>query len=223
LHETPAIFENVLWDMILTNLTPLFRKDTFYNIVGNKNYYPQPTPNCRYYIKPNDGSCGKGIYIENTKPSKAIEGFTICPEIITPLMLVNDKKYKYDYRVWIGIKSDLTFFVCPTFILRVSMVPFSLDTIYGSLTNTALYSEQFNHQDVILYDKINYIVKDVLEQLPSNTRHEDNLTHLMLTGWDFIENENGELFVLEVNCSPSINIQHTQVMTEFLNWISLSK
>lgn len=230
LRDIPIIFENVDWDMITVNLIPLFRKDTFFNMIGKKNYYPQQTPNCRYYIKPNDGSCGKGIQITHTLPLTPIDGYTICPEIITPLILVKNKKCKYDYRVWIGICTDLTYFICPTLIRRISTIPFSLDTTYGSLTNTSLYSEQFNYQNDDLYNKIDYIVKDVLIQLlpntsnisdTSNTYTTYNRIHLMLTGWDFIENEYGELFVLEVNCNPSINIQHTQVMTEFLNWISL--
>ena len=40
----------------------------------------------------------------------------------------------------------------------------------------------------------------------------------MLTVWDFIENENNEVFVLEVNPNLSLNIQHEPVMREFLKW-----
>ena len=224
LREVPS--ENMNWVMLIDNLIPLFRKNTFFDLVSTKSYYPQSMPNCRYYIKPNDGSCGKGIQIVNFLPPNPIEGYTICPEIITPPIIIGTNKYKYDYRVWIGIQSDLKYFICPTLIKRVSTVPFSLDTMYGSFTNTSLYSEQFDHQDSELYDKINMIVMDVLKSLLLFTpgfsvRREENIpdtdTKLMLTGWDFIENESGELFVLEVNCNPGINIQHTQVMTEFLN------
>jgi hypothetical protein len=217
LCEIPLEFEMTSWEMILSNLTLLFRKDTFFNLVSQKDYYPQPTPNCRYYIKPNEGSCGHGIKIVDTYPEKIIEGYTICPEIITPLIEKDNKKYKYDYRVWIGIRSDLTYYICPTFIRRISNIPFSLDSEYGSLTNTALYSDQFDFQDAKLYEKINKIVQDILTMITPSNRNQ-----VMLTGWDFIENEHKDVFVLEVNPNPSINIQHTQVMTEFLSWINMS-
>lgn len=217
-------FDNVTWEMVLVNLIPLFRKDTFFNMIGTKKYYPQPTPNCRYYIKPNDGSHGKGIQIVKTLPLNNMDGYTICPEIITPLISNGTYKYKYDYRVWIGIKKNLTYFICPTLVRRISTIPFNLDTIDGSLTNTSLCARHFNHQDPILYDKIDNVVGDVMKYLlPDMQVTEDNRPHLMLTGWDFIENESGELFVLEVNCNPGINIQHIQVMMEFLNWISSLK
>lgn len=216
LMSTIAIdFENVNWKMILDNLIVLFRKNTFHDLVKNEKYYPQVTQNCRYYVKPNDGSCGKGIYILNEYPTNPIENHTICPEIITPLLLKKGKKYKYDYRVWIAINSDLTYHICPTFICRISNVPFSLNTEYGSLTNTALYSDQVDHNDDILYEKINIIVNCILSKITPNI---DN--SLMLTGWDFIESEKHELFILEINPNPSINIQHKQVMTEFLNYIN---
>lgn len=215
-YNMPILFENITWSQILINLILLFRKDTFFNLIGTKSYYPQATPNCRYYIKPNDGSCGKGIKIVNIMPSESIQDHIICPEIMTPLININDKKYKYDYRVWIGIKSDLTYYICPTLIRRISNIPFSLNTDLGSLTNTSLYSDRTYYKDEILYCKINSIVKNVLTNLSPI-----NETQLMLTGWDFIENEYNELFVLEVNPNPSINIQHSQVMIEFLNWVEL--
>lgn len=214
LRDIPLEITN--WEMILTNLTPLFRKNTFFDLVGTCNYYPQSTSNCRYYIKPNDGSCGKGIRIVNSLPNEPIQDHTICPEIVTPLISINNKKYKYDYRVWIAIKSNLTYFICPTLIKRISNIPFSLETDYGSLTNTALYSDQFDYKNNVLHDKINNIVSDILTKLLPIEN-----SCLMLTGWDFIENESNDLFVLEVNPNPSINIQHTQVMTEFLNWIKI--
>lgn len=225
LYEIPTDFENVHWNFVLPNLTQLFRKDTFFELIHTKKYYPQPTQNCRYYIKPNEGSCGKGIQVVNELPSQKIVGHTICPEIITPLISIENMHYKYDYRVWIGIDLELNYFVCPTIIRRVSTVPFSLDTAYGSITNTSLYSEQFDHTDSELYEKINCIVKDILTNLKPLKQIEplSDKKYLMLTGWDFIENKFGELFVLEVNCNPSINILHKQVMTEFLNWIVAQK
>ena len=54
------------------------------------------------------------------------------------------------------------------------------------------------HNNLLSYDKLN----------------------IMLTGWDFILSEHNELFVLEVNCSPGINILHKKVMEEFLSWIN---
>lgn len=215
LRNVPIMFDNVSWNMLLHNLIPLFRKDTFFDLVGKHDYYPQPIPNCRYYIKPNDGSCGKGIKIVNSLPNNPISDHTICPEIVTPLISINGKKCKYDYRVWIAIKSDLTYFICPTLIQRISNVPFNLESEYGSLTNTALYSDQFDYRDEMLYDKINIVVKEVLTKL---TPIDDSC--VMLTGWDFIENESKKLFVLEVNPNPSINIQHTQSMTEFLDFMT---
>lgn len=217
LRETPIIFDNINWVMIINHLIPLFRKDTFFNMVGTEKYYPQPTLNCRYYIKPNDGSCGKGIQITYDIPLP-IEGYTICPEVISPLMKIDGKGFKYDYRVWVGICSNLEYFICQTLILRRSNIPFSLDSTFGSLTNTALYADQFDHQNIELYNKINLIVKNVLDHLSPSTDEEHNI---MLTGWDFIENESNELFVLEVNCNPAINIQHQQIMTEFLNSIHI--
>lgn len=224
MYIMPIIFERVYWDMILSNLIPLFRKDTFSRIVNSKTYYPQETPNCRYYIKPNGGSCGKGIQIVNELPLFEIKDCTICPEIISPLIEIDNKKYKCDYRVWIAIQSDLTYFVCPTLIRRISSVPFSLISEYGSLTNTSLYSNQDDYQDILLYNKINLIVADILKSLHSDTSNVldeiDPKKHLMLTGWDFIENEYGDVFVLEVNCNPGICIQHVQIMTEFLEYIN---
>lgn len=170
------------WVMIIENLIPLFRKDTFIKLIGKNKYYPQETENCRYYIKPNDGSCGRDIKIVDKLPP-IIEGYTICPEIITPLIL---KKYKYDYRVWIGIQSNLEYFVCPTIIQRISTIPFNLNSTNGSLTNTALYSDQCDYQNVELYIKIIDIVSDVLKHLDVGSDK-----NLMLTGWDFIENESG--------------------------------
>lgn len=198
------------WVMILENLTDLFRKDSFKNIVGQKNYYPQTTIKCRYYIKPNDGSCGKGIEISNTFISK--EGYTTTPEIICPMIEIDSIKYKYDYRVWISIREDLTYFICPTFIQRVSMLPFDKDKIDGSLTNISLYSKIIEYQNNELYNKVEFIVGDVLKSLQKKESNK-----LMLTGWDFIENQDGELFVLEVNCNPGLNPQYTQVMEEFIS------
>ena len=214
LLNTIAIqFENVDWKMILENLSPLFRKNSFYELIGKEKYYPQATPNCRYYIKPVHGTCGHGIKIVNHFPENMLEDHIVCPEIITPLIEKDGKLFKYDYRVWIGIKSDLTYYICPTFIKRISNVPFSLDTDYGSLTNTALYSDQFDYEDEQLYEKINNIVQHILSKLTPNNEND-----IMLTGWDFIENENNEVFVLEVNPNLSLNIQHEPVMREFLKW-----
>ncbi len=204
------------WIELHDNLIPLFRKDTFYSLVGHEPYYPQPTPNCRYYIKPNDGSCGKGIKIVNVKPLEPIESYVVCPEIITPLITTPDGlKYKYDYRVWVGIRGDLEFYVCPTLIKRISTIPFNINESVGSLTNTSLYSEQSNYHDESLYKQICPIVANVLSKLPEIKANKQ----AMLTGWDFIVGESGDVYVLEVNCSPGINILHSEVLTEYLNWI----
>lgn len=219
LYNTPITLNNTSWDLIIDNLIPLFRKDSFYKIYNKKEYYPQEKPNCRYYIKPNDGSCGKGIRIINSKPIYKIEDHTICPEILTPLVIIDGKKFKSDYRVWIGLSSDLEYYICPTFIKRISTIPFDISKFEGSLTNTSLYSEQINYKDKIMYNKINNIVKDVLNYLIPINISTDSKKHIMLTGWDFILNENNELFILEVNCSPGINVLHKEVMLEFLNWI----
>lgn len=224
MYNISPTFKNITWDFILDDLIPLFRKDSFFDIVGKEAYYPQETPNCRYYIKPNDGSSGKGILIVNSKPINLIENHTICPEIITSLMDMNGKMCKYDYRVWVGITSNLEYFICPTFILRVSNKEFDLHEIHGSLTNLCLQSEQFNYQNHQMYLEIDRIVKDILHKLipktlPSSLPSTDSNTHLMLTGWDFIVNESGELFVLEVNCSPGINLLYEEIMTEYFNWM----
>ena len=229
LYYVPITFKHVNWIPIIDMVTPLFRKDTFFRLIGDKNYYPQPTPNCRYYIKPNDGSCGKGIEIVDSLPLDLDKNYIACPEIITPLIKSSGTNlnhgYKYDYRVWIGIcysQTDLTYFICPTFILRVSSIPFNPKEKNGSLTNTSLYSEQFNYNNVELYEKVNIIVKDVLNEIKIINQLEDKFkqTNVMLTGWDFIVNESGDVFVLEVNCSPGINILHEKVMKEYLNWIN---
>jgi len=212
-------YDNVSWDFLLDNLILLFRKDTFYNLCNKKSYYPQETINCRYYIKPNDGSCGKGIKIINSKPEYPIENYTICPEIISNPIIRNGQKFKCDFRVWIGICSDLKYFVCPTFIKRVSTIPFDIKNEIGSLTNTSLYAEQTNYKNKKMYIQINCIVNDILKNF-SPLNIVSNKKHIMLTGWDFILNENNKLFVLEVNCSPGICILHKQVLMEFLTWIN---
>lgn len=202
---------NGKWVMILENLIPLFRKDSFSDIVKDKDYYPQKTNNCRYYIKPNEGSCGKGITISNTYPGE-IDGYIVCPEIKTSLI---DGKYKYDFRVWIAISSNLQYYICPTFIQRVSTIEFSDNKFEGSLTNLSLYGDAYECQDDILYENFNGIVKNVLSNLEPN-----NLDTVMLTGWDFIIDECGNPYVLEVNCSPGFNIQYTQTFNEFLGYLS---
>jgi len=217
LYDVPIECKFCMWTNILDNLMELFRKNTFYNLIGNEKYYPQPTENCRYYIKPNNGSFGRGIKLVNSLNNITnIDDHIICPEIITPCITIDEKQYKYDYRVWIGIKSDLSYFICPTFIKRISNIPFDITITDGSITNTCLYSDQFDYQDYYLYKKVNTIVHDVIKKL--TTKNENKV---MLTGWDFIENQNNELFVLEVNPNPSINFQHLNVMTEFLNWINI--
>ena len=182
LYNIPLEFNNTCWDLILDNLIPLFIKYTFYEIYNKKKYYPQEKPNCRYYIKPNDGSCGKGITIVNSKPKYKIEGYTICPEILTPLHVIDGKKFKYDYRIWIGISSNLEYYICPTFIKRISNISFNINKIDGSLTNTSLYSEQINYTNELIYDKINNIVKDVLNHLIPIDVSKDSKNHIMLTG-----------------------------------------
>jgi hypothetical protein len=197
-------------------------------MVGDKYYYPQPTPNCRYYIKPNDGSCGKGIKIINSEDIDTIlevntnNNYVICPEIISPLLSDSDgNKYKYDFRIWVGICSNLDYFICPTFIQRICKIPFDINNIEGSLTNTSLQSEPNNYQNLELYNKANVIVKDVLDDIKyKNNILQDKSLNIMLTGWDFILNETNDLFVLEVNCSPGINITHEKVMGEYLSWIN---
>lgn len=216
MQNCPIIFEKNKWEMILTNLIKLFRKDSFENLVKNELYYPQPTQNCRYYLKPNNGSNGKNIKIINNN-NITIEDHILCPEIITPLMRTQNGLCKYDYRIWIGIKNNLDFYICHTMIKRVSLIPFDLNSENGSLTNTSLYSEQFNCNNLEIYEKVFRIVKDILKKL---TPDQENKNKVMLTGWDFIENEHNELFVLEVNCNPGLNIQHMEVLTEFLNWIN---
>jgi hypothetical protein len=218
IYNVPIIFNKISWDLIIDNLITLFRKDTFYNLVGNEDFYPQKTPNCRYYIKPNDGSSGKKINIVNSLPPTPIPNCTICPEIMSPLIYIDNQGYKYDYRVWIGITSDLKYYICPTLILRLSNIPFDINNSLGSLTNTSLYSEQFNHQDNQLYIQIDKIVNNVLNKLEPKEL-SDSKIHLMLTGWDFIIDKSGKLFVLEVNCSPGLNILHKQVMEEYISWI----
>ncbi len=204
------------WIELHENLIPLFRKNSFYSLVGHESYYPQPTPNCRYYIKPNDGSCGKGIQILNVKPDKLDDTCVACPEIIPRLITNPDGlQYKYDYRVWVGITGELDFYVCPTLIKRTSTIPFNINETAGSLTNTSLYSEQSNCQDEGLYKQISFIVSDVLNKL----HPIPNANQAMLTGWDFIVGESGEVYVLEVNCSPGINILHLEVLTEYMNWV----
>jgi hypothetical protein len=225
IYNIPMIFDNVSWDLILDNLVLLFRKDTFYNLFGNEDYYPKQTPNCRYYIKPNNGACGKNIQIVNSLPLQPIPNHIICPEIITPLIYVENKGFKFDYRVWIGITSDLEYFICPTIILRQSTIPFDINNSLGSLTNTSLYSEQFNLKNDQLYLQIDNIVNDVLNKLKqinltnSQIKFTDSKIHLMLTGWDFILDKSDKLYVLEVNCSPGMNILHKEVIEDFIGWI----
>lgn len=212
------IIDNDQWIIFIHTLNKLFRKDTFKNLIGDKNYYPQITNNCRFYIKPNNGSCGKGIKIvNNIDDIKEDENFTICPEILTPLI---ENKYKYDFRVWIAIKSNFEYYICPTFIMRVSYLEFNLNKEEGSLTNTALYSDQFDYVNKELYDKINLIVKDILSELSKNSNKNEN-NKVMLTGWDFIEDINKNVFVLEVNPNPSVSFLHKKVMSEFLDYLKI--
>lgn len=217
LYNTIQDKENEIWVPILPNLSILFHKDTFYEIVHNKPYYPQPTPNCRYYIKPNNGSGGKGIFITERKTQ--LDGYTCCPEIICPYIWRDNKKYKYDFRIWVGISAELKYFICPTFIQRISNIPFSenKNSSLGAITNTALYSDQYNYINHELYCKIEHIVNDIL-QLCKPIQGENKI---MLTGWDFIENQNHEIYVLEVNCNPSLNILHQDVLHEFIEWLSI--
>eukprot|EP01038_Epipyxis_sp_PR26KG_P015448 gene15448-20842_t len=193
------------WTMVLQNLVPLFRKDTFKEL--NSEFYPKVTPNCRYYIKPNDGAGGKGILIVN-ELQRPLAGYTITPEIITPLI----NGMKYDYRVWIGITGNLDYFICPTFIKRKSTVAFDITSNAGSLTNLSLYSVQENFQDVELYNHVHLIVHSILHKLTPVKSDE-----FMLTGWDFIHDCNHELFVLEVNCNPGVTIEYMDIMIEFLD------
>ena len=215
LRNYPEFHER--WIMIHDNLTSLFRKDTLFNIISNKYYYPKPSSNCRYYIKPNSGSNGKNIQIVNKIPDGPIDGFTIVPEILTPFIKIDDIEYKYDYRVWIGIQKNLKYFICHNFIKRISMVPFAINRTDGSLTNTSIYSNWQYHTDDNMYDKINNIVKDVLSLLTVVNDNEINDDKIMLTGWDFIENQNNDIFLLEVNCDPSISIKHADLVKEFVN------
>lgn len=210
-------YENIFWTMILENLTDLFRKDTFFKLVHNEKYYPQPTQNCRYYIKPNNGSGGKNIKIVNSLNNLKLIDETASPEILTPCVIKDGIKYKYDYRVWIGIKSDLSYYICPTLIKRVSNIPFDITKKDGSITNTSLYSDRVDETNEIIYNKINLIVNDVLKKI--NPIQLNN--QIMLTGWDFIENETGDMYVLEVNPNPSTNIQHINVFNEFIIWLNL--
>ncbi len=145
-----------------------------------------------------------------------VESCVVCPEITPRLITTPDGlKYKYDYRVWVGITGDLEFYVCPTLIKRISTIPFNINESAGSLTNTSLYSDQINCQDDSLHKQICLIVADVLSKLPEINANKQ----AMLTGWDFIVGESGEVYVLEVNCSPGINILHLEVLIEYLNWI----
>jgi glutathionylspermidine synthase len=123
---------------------------------------------------------------------------------------------KYDIRIWIGITNDLNYYICPTFIMRTSNIPFSLNTDYGSLTNTSLYSRQDDYRNEEIYKKINIIVNDVMKSIKNSTFSK---TKIMLTGWDFIEDVNGNIYLLEINCNPATNIQHINVMKEFFDWI----
>lgn len=216
LYNLPMDFHNICWIPILDNLISLFRKNTFYNLVGTEDYYPQPTINCRYYIKPDNGSEGKNILIVSSLPEYIPPNHTICPEILSPLI----NEYKYDFRVWVGITSELNYYICPTFILRLSNIPFNINLAIGSLTNTALYSEQFDYKDNDMLQQIDYIIQHIMMKL---TPIKYDKTHIMLTGWDFIFDQSGKLFVLEVNCNPSINILHKQVMTEFIHWINMKE
>lgn len=216
MYDCVDLFEKIKWEMILSNLVILFRKDSFCNLVCAENYYPNVSDGCRYYLKPNDGSNGKGIIISQSLPSDQLENYTICPEILTPLVETSNGLCKYDYRVWIGISGSLDFFVCPTIIKRISLIPFSLETDYGSLTNTSQYAIQTNYKDPVLYEKIVNITSDILKKLNPDVNKK---REFMLTGWDFIENRSNELFVLEVNCNPGVNVQHLDVLNEYLNWL----
>jgi hypothetical protein len=213
LYNLPMDFQHICLVSILDNLIVLFRKNTFNDLVGKEHYYPQPTANCRYYIKPDNGSCGKNIQIVLSLPEQPIPNHTICPEILSPL----HNSCKYDFRVWIGITSQLQYYICPTFILRLSNYHFDINNSLGSLTNTALYSDHFDYQDKDLLLQVDNIVRHTLMKLPAII-YPDTKTHVMLTGWDFILDQSGKLFVLEVNCNPSICILHKQVITEFIDW-----
>lgn len=229
----PIIFATFNFTILIDCLISLFRKNTFYNLYHNKHYYPQPSFNCRYYIKPNDGSCGKGIKIvENLNEISDVEkdNRTICPEILTDLILIDEKYYKYDYRVWVGIKKNidnsLSYYICPSFIMRVQTnYEFDINNKQSLLTNTSLGAETFvlqidpNTNDI--FRQIDEIIKDVLEHLTHNLPKiiDDNTyPDIMLTGWDFIVDKNLKIFVLEVNCSPSICEYHKILMDEFLSW-----
>lgn len=219
-YTIPFESENDLWCQIIENLSPLFRKNTLHNLISSKKYYPQIKSDCRFYVKPNNGSCGKGIKILNhdsqiLKSYLDDEDYTICPEIISKLINKNGKNYKSDYRVWIAIKQNLDYHIFPTFIQRISNIPFDINSEYGSITNTALYSDQFDYYNKKMFNQINIIVSDVL-------KHCDKLNSdkFMLTGWDFIEDDSGKIYLLEVNCNPSLCVLHYQVMTEFLTWIN---
>lgn len=194
----------------MAELIPLFRKDTLLATLKDKQYIPQITPNCRWFRKPNTGTCGMGITIHDVRPEYD-EDYSLSPEVLSDLC----DGHKYDWRVWVGICSDRSYHICLPAVQRISQYIFSNRCLEGSITNIAQGSTPIFHDNLPIIDKIDVVVKDVVDLIITTPRKNS----FMLTGWDFIVDKNGQVVLLEINSSPGMSNKHKPLMDNFLQWV----
>lgn len=201
--------------VLLEEYIPLFRKNTFLDLLIDKSYIPQPYMNCRWFKKPIAESCGRGITIHKTKPDFNSD-FVLSPEILTNLT----NGFKSDFRLWIGLTSNGDFHICMPIIERRSTIKFDFENLNGALTNIALGGIRIFHSNINFISDVEIIVLDIIKTLGIKQINTKNKSHrFMLTGWDFIIDKNNELKLLEINTCPGMDLCHQPIMNDFINWI----
>lgn len=195
--------------VLLEDLIPLLRKNTFLTVLHDKDYIPKESVGCRWYRKPVNGSCGNDITIHKVKPNFN-ENYVTSPEVCSELL----NGYKYDWRLWICICSDGSYHICLPAIQRLSYSKFSLLESEGAITNIAKGSQRIFHSSIDFIDDVHKIVSDVIDTCLVR-RHSNRF---MLTGWDFITDKSG-VKLLEINSCPGMDTCHQLLMDDFLQWI----
>jgi len=220
LQQVPKIY----WRSLLREIS--YNKKTLADFLNKKPYFPKCyfniediknlENNKRYFLKPEQGSQGKGIeIIENLNEIESIpENYLIQEEIIPDLHY----QKKYDIRIYfllIHYQNQYFSFISTDGKVRICSEDYLNNSKSGNITNSSQIKKNSNnfhqqmkwssletHQNDIKITK--EIFHDVFMELKKHfgkKYHHQNTFNLY--GVDIIKDNTGKFFILEFNSNPN--------------------
>ena len=173
--------------------------------------------NGRFYVKPVEGSEGKGIVLSEDPYDEIEDNEEMIAQIEIIPKLLNGKKW--DVRLYVVqqvVGGKFNTFLFNDGIVRIAPIDFVPGNLESSLTNLGqqkknacvlqnqmLFSELAGYSEYM--EKIMAILGDVHYSLRKyvDAGETDYLSEFKMLGFDFLVSQNGKVYLLEINKAPS--------------------